>query len=125
MKQLKTLMKQKKLTQQNLAETLNLSRASIYKYLEGKAEPNIETLINLADLFGVTVDYLIGHQTKAGLPIELYSQTQQQVIGLVKDLSDEQCFKLLGYIEGMKNQEFNPVTWDDLYAEKKNNDQIL
>ena len=31
------------------------------QYEQGKYEPNIEKLIKLSDLFGITVDYLICH----------------------------------------------------------------
>ncbi len=48
-------------TQKEIAQKLNIS-VSAYQYYEaGKNEPNIEKLITLADLFNVSIDYLVGH----------------------------------------------------------------
>lgn len=47
-------------TQKEIAKKLNIS-VSAYQYYEaGKNEPNIEKLITLADLFNVSIDYLVG-----------------------------------------------------------------
>ena len=40
---------------------INVSQQSIYKYENGLAEPDIKTLIDLADYFNTSVDYLIGN----------------------------------------------------------------
>ena len=48
------------LSQQALAERFNLSQQSIHKYENGLAEPDIHTLKGFAQLFGVTIDYLVG-----------------------------------------------------------------
>lgn len=60
MKNLKKLREERGLSQQNLAEKIGISQQSIYKYENKKAEPDISTIIKLADFFGCTVDYLIG-----------------------------------------------------------------
>lgn len=59
---LNELMAQSGDTQYKIAELLNVSRSAVYKYQQEKAEPDIESLIKLADHFGCSVDYLIGHQ---------------------------------------------------------------
>lgn len=61
MKNLKSLRQQKKLSQQKLADYLQLSQQSIYKYENGLAEPDLDTLIRMADFFDTSVDYLIGY----------------------------------------------------------------
>ncbi len=115
MLQLKNLMKTKNLTQQDLAEELNVTRGSIYKYLQGKAEPNIDNLKKIADLYDVTVDYLIGHPTKSGLPLTMYTSNQQQIIAMLKELDDAQCLKLIGYIEGMLGKEYIPPKQENFF----------
>ena len=47
------------LTQLELADKLNLSKANISKYESNQIEPNTETLIALSSLFNVSVDYLL------------------------------------------------------------------
>lgn len=58
---LKKLRTKKGITQAQLAEMLGISQQSINKYENQNAEPDIETLKNLADLFNTSIDYLVGH----------------------------------------------------------------
>ncbi len=60
MENLRKLRMDRGLSQQALAEKFNLTQQSIYKYENGLAEPNIETLKSFAVFFGISVDYLIG-----------------------------------------------------------------
>ncbi|WP_258088149.1 helix-turn-helix domain-containing protein [Weissella fangxianensis] len=62
MNRLKELRKAKGLTQHQLANELGISQQSYARYEKGDREPNIATLIKLADYFDVSVDYLIGHE---------------------------------------------------------------
>lgn len=48
------------LTQKQVAEYLKISQPSYIRYENGSAEPNFENLSRLADLFDVSVDYLLG-----------------------------------------------------------------
>lgn len=47
------------LTQYELADRLQLSRAQIGNYEQGTREPDFQTLITFADFFDVSVDYLL------------------------------------------------------------------
>ena len=49
-------------TQENLAEKLNVSRQAVAKWESGQAFPDIFNLIQISDLFHVTVDYLVKNQ---------------------------------------------------------------
>lgn len=57
---LKELREQKKISQIKLTQELNISPITYNRYETGKREPNIETLIKLADFYNVTLDYLVG-----------------------------------------------------------------
>ena len=57
---LKYLRKEEKMTQENLAERLNVSRQAVTKWESGQSLPDIENLKQIADLFGVTMDSLVG-----------------------------------------------------------------
>lgn len=57
---LKQLRKDKGVSQKEIAKALNVSDDSIYNWEKGRSEPSINELINLADYFNVTVDFLIG-----------------------------------------------------------------
>lgn len=58
---LKLLRQEKKISQQKLADALGLSQQSINHYENHKIEPDIGTLIKLADFFDTSVDYIVGH----------------------------------------------------------------
>ena len=55
-----SLRKERRLTQSDLAKILNISQAAIGNYELGKREPDNGTISKLADLFHVSVDYLLG-----------------------------------------------------------------
>lgn len=47
------------MSQENLAERLNVSRQMITKWEKGIVIPNIEYLLDISELFGVTIDSLV------------------------------------------------------------------
>lgn len=57
---LKELRKTRKINQVNLGKYLNFGYTAIANYESGRNEPSFDTLIRLAQYFGVTVDYLLG-----------------------------------------------------------------
>lgn len=60
---LKKLRKQKKLSQEKLARLVDISYNTISKIEAGKAKnPTFETLSKLADVFGVSIDELVGRK---------------------------------------------------------------
>ncbi len=56
---LMTLRRRKGLSQEQLADTLGVTRQSVSKWEGGAAMPELVKLIALSELFGVTVDYLV------------------------------------------------------------------
>lgn len=66
---LQILRKNKGLTQEALAEKLNISRQAVAKWESGQAYPDIFNLIQISDLAGVTVDYLVRDTECAPNPV--------------------------------------------------------
>lgn len=54
------LRKRDKLTQEALAEKLNVSRSIIAMYENGRRDPSLENLEAIADEFNVSIDFLVG-----------------------------------------------------------------
>ncbi|MDE6667680.1 MAG: helix-turn-helix domain-containing protein [Clostridia bacterium] len=52
-----------KLTQNEVAAYLKISQPSYIRYENGSAEPSYDNLVKIADLFDVSVDYLLGRTT--------------------------------------------------------------
>ena len=61
---LKLLRTEKKMSQQELADALGISKSSINMYERGERQPNFEVLETIADFFNVDIDYLLGRTTK-------------------------------------------------------------
>lgn len=59
---IKDIRLRKGLTQSEVASALGVSSVVYSRYENGKRQPSIDTLIQMADIFGVTVDYLLGRQ---------------------------------------------------------------
>lgn len=85
-KRLATLRQEKGMTQNELAKVLGLSLNSISLYERDLSQPNDETKIQIARLFGVSMDYLMGMSDRrkeddVGEPVLLYCKgltTQEQ-----------------------------------------------
>ena len=59
---LRLIRKSKGITQDQLAEKLNVSRQAVAKWESGLIYPDISNLIQISDFFNVTIDYLIRDQ---------------------------------------------------------------
>lgn len=60
---LKELREKKGFTQEQLASMLNLTKNAISHYEKNINSPNIDTIQKIADVFDVSVDYLLGRTT--------------------------------------------------------------
>jgi transcriptional regulator with XRE-family HTH domain len=62
-KKLKLLRDANNLTQKQMASILNVTQKSISTYENGLTEPDISTMIKIADYFDVSLDYLLDRKT--------------------------------------------------------------
>lgn len=76
------LRKDKKLSQRELARIIHVSVGTISNYETGVHFPDVEKLINLADFFGVTTDYLLGRCESTASP-DVFSEqlTADRTVG--------------------------------------------
>ena len=59
------LRKERKVSQEELADVLNTSRQAISKWERGESDPDIDRLKDLAIYFGVSIDYLLGYDLES------------------------------------------------------------
>lgn len=64
MLRLREIRKSRNTTMKKLGSELGLAESTISLYEAGKRQPDFETVLKLADYFGVSVDYLLGRDTK-------------------------------------------------------------
>lgn len=60
MNRIKQLREEFNLTQQELADKINGAKSTIAMYENESRKPSMEVLISLSDIFGCTIDYLLG-----------------------------------------------------------------
>ena len=65
---LKALRKERNVSQLKLALDLNMNQNSVSRYETGEREADYETLIQFADYFDVSLDYLLGRTDKRDAP---------------------------------------------------------
>lgn len=61
-KNIKKIRTVKKLSQASFAELFNLARPSVGAYEEGRAEPKIDTIVQIAHYFGLSIDLLLNKE---------------------------------------------------------------
>jgi transcriptional regulator with XRE-family HTH domain len=64
------LRKQKGLSQEQLAEHIDVSRQSISKWELGESVPELASIVRLSEVFGVSTDYLLKGAPLGGVPIK-------------------------------------------------------
>ncbi len=98
-----------KLSQKELAQKLEITDKVYWSYESGRTEPNIKTLIKIADYFDVSLDYLCGRQNKNLIFVDGLSEGQKKLIELVKKLTPDQTNFALGYFSEMLNLPYSEV----------------
>ena len=109
MKNLNKLRVASGLTQKELAHLLNITDKAYWSYESGRTEPNIETLIKLADYFNVSLDYLCGRQNKNLIFTDSLTETQKKLVAIIKKLTPDQALFALGYFSDMLKLPYSEV----------------
>ena len=103
LKNLRKLREERGVTQKQLADIISVSQQSINKYENHNIEPDIDTLIKMADYFETSVDYIVGH-SKIRRKIEIVNSydLNAEEAKLVEDyrkLSNKQRFSIALILE--------------------------
>ncbi len=109
MENLKLLRKQNKLKQDEVASTLSIARSTYQSYEYGVAEPDVRTLIKLADFFQVSLDYLCGRQNNNTIFVDSLTEEQKKIVSLVRGLTHDQSLLVLGYLSNMLKLPYEEV----------------
>ena len=95
---LKEIRKRFGLSQEQLAEIMNVSRQAITKWENDVGLPDTSNLQELSKIFGITIDYLLNNDNslpvlsmKKELDKEKYEMNQKGYITILKDFYAEPC----------------------------------
>ena len=92
-----TLRKANNLTQEQLAEKLDVSRQSISKWESGQATPELEKIVVMSAIFDVTTDYLLKSSEIDDLSVKTEMLEKQQQMMFVREQKQHQIFECVMY----------------------------
>ena len=99
------LRKQKGLSQEEIANRLNVSRQTISKWEVGDSTPEMEKLIAISDLFGISLDELVMDKApvkteEVSAKSELVSELTEKVLTDDNKKKAKKGLKIAAYIVG-------------------------
>ena len=107
-KQIMELRKQKGLTQENVAERCSVSRQAVTKWESNEVTPQIDNLIELADFFNVSLDYLIREKETVVEAKSSMNKKDTEVMGWVGDVwtqeQVEDCFEEMSLRDALETR---------------------
>lgn len=110
---LRCLRTQAHLTQQAVADQLRIHRTTYTKYETGVVTPDQQGLVQLAGLFGVTVDYLLGNEDAAALVAE------KNGAGMRLSLQEQQLVQLFRQLNYTEQQQLVQQVQKNFHKQKK------
>lgn len=87
------------LTQSELAQKLSTSQRNVSNYETGTSEPDLAMIVQLADIFGVSLDELFGREGHM-LEADKLEGLDRLLVKKIRELSDEQKAALLSFLKG-------------------------
>ena len=104
MKNLREARNEAGLTQKKISEIVGISQQSYSDYENGRTFPDEVTLINLANVLNVPIDYLLGRIDDFGVPVSLrqdFTDEEQSFLDLFRRLSRGERVQLLAFAAGL------------------------
>ena len=98
---LKELRTSKKMTQDDMANLLNIKRQTYSAYERGISFPDINSVSYMADFFNVSVDYILGKTDIQTVPTP---EQNNEFSEALKDFSEEERHQIENYIKFIKSQ---------------------
>ncbi len=84
---IKSVRESKNMTQKECADLLGVTLRAWQTYEQGVSEPKHELLFKIADMFNVSIDYLLGRETGEPEPIEVLA-SRFDMTALEKEILD-------------------------------------
>lgn len=101
------LRQDRSLLQRDIAKIANVSISTVSNYETGAHFPDIETIVKLADFFGVSIDYLLG-RTNFRLKYDVFNKpiidnlSAADLMNTILTLDEKNFSSLIEYLELLK-----------------------
>jgi len=99
------------ISQQVLSEQLGLGRSTLAEYERGKTEPNLDTLVKMAELFQVSLDQLVRRNLRMD-EHEIFKNKELRVLAITVDSKNKGNIELVdtkaeaGYLDNAHDPEY-------------------
>ena len=104
---IKTIRKERGLQQKEVALEVGVDQSNYNKIENGKREPSVYILKKLADLFGVSVDYIIEPDYKLPKEVVIEDKVANEQLRLISELDEEDRSMVFKMIDKMlTNKKF-------------------
>ena len=104
MNRIRELREEKKITQIRLSIELEVSQETISAYENGRHFPSAKSLIRLRELFGVSIDYILGltDQRYPNIQRSDLAEDEQLLLHTYRKMDSEGKQRLRGYLDGIQ-----------------------
>lgn len=100
---LRELREKLKITQTEVARISGINLRNYNKYENGVTQPDIETLIKLADFYHTTVDYIIGRDTDM-VNLNGLDTKKAKLVKDVLSINDRKVELMQSYLDGLNEK---------------------
>ena len=102
MNRIKELREQHRMTQVRLSVELGVSQETISAYEKGKCYPRYQSIEKMADLFHVSMDYLMGRSDRL-LETGPVTSQDELALALFQKLNERKKEKAIAYLHGLSD----------------------
>lgn len=123
---LRELIEQNNTTIQAVANQIGITRQAVSQYCNGETQPNGETLLKIADFFGVSCDYLLRGISAENISIQAdlgLSEKSVEILKALKRLDDARNKASFEMFEQASEESFFKVF--NAYIENMEHDRII
>lgn len=94
------------ITQKKISDDLKINRVTYNRYELNKMEPDIKTLIKLAEYFHVSIDELVGKEHENYIDKGLLNELEIDIINRLQELDRDNQLRLQSYVYSLwQNQQ--------------------